>query len=78
MYRYDEFDHQLVAERVEQFRGQVARRVAGEITEDAFKPPAADEWCLFAITRLYAARRHTLWHTLFQANADAGSFGAQI
>jgi len=38
MYRYDEFDHQLVAERVEQFRGQVARRVAGEITEDAFKP----------------------------------------
>ena len=38
MYRYDEFDHQLVAERVAQFRGQVERRVAGEITEDAFKP----------------------------------------
>ena len=38
MYRYDEFDHQMVADRVEQFRGQVARRVAGEITEDAFKP----------------------------------------
>ena len=38
MYRYDEFDHQLVADRVAQFRGQVERRVAGEITEDAFKP----------------------------------------
>ena len=38
MYRYDEFDHQLVAERVEQFRGQVERRVNGELSEDAFKP----------------------------------------
>ncbi|MBT4488469.1 MAG: nitrite/sulfite reductase [Rhodospirillaceae bacterium] len=38
MYRYDEFDHAFVAERVEQFRGQVARRIAGELTEDAFKP----------------------------------------
>lgn len=38
MYRYDEFDHKLVQERVTQFRGQVARRIAGEITEDAFKP----------------------------------------
>jgi sulfite reductase (NADPH) hemoprotein beta-component len=38
MYRYDEFDHQLVGERVKQFRGQVERRVSGELTEDAFKP----------------------------------------
>ena len=38
MYRYDEFDHAFVAERVEQFRGQVARRVAGELTDDEFKP----------------------------------------
>ena len=38
MYRYDEFDHQLVSERVAQFRGQVARRVSGELSEDAFKP----------------------------------------
>ena len=34
MYRYDEFDQQLVNERVAQFRGQVARRLSGEITED--------------------------------------------
>ena len=38
MYRYDEFDRRLVLQRVEQFRGQVARRVAGELTEDEFKP----------------------------------------
>ena len=38
MYRYDEFDRTLVAERVAQFRGQVARRLAGELTEDEFKP----------------------------------------
>ena len=38
MYRYDEFDAQFVRERAEQFRGQVARRIAGELTEDEFKP----------------------------------------
>ena len=38
MYRYDEFDQQLVNERVAQFRGQVARRLSGELTEDEFKP----------------------------------------
>ena len=37
MYRYDEFDHTLVAERVSQFRGQVARRLSGELSEDQFK-----------------------------------------
>ncbi|HSR73017.1 MAG TPA: nitrite/sulfite reductase, partial [Kiloniellales bacterium] len=38
MYRYDEFDHRLVQERVAQFREQAARRLAGELTEDEFKP----------------------------------------
>lgn len=38
MYRYDEFDHRLVADRVAQFRDQVNRRVAGKLSEDAFKP----------------------------------------
>ena len=38
MYRYDEFDATFVAERVKQFRGQVARRLAGELTEDEFRP----------------------------------------
>ncbi|MBB4250742.1 nitrite/sulfite reductase [Rhizobium sp. BK008] len=38
MYRYDEFDHAFVSERVEQFRDQVQRRLSGELAEDAFKP----------------------------------------
>ena len=38
MYRYDEFDARFVAERVAQFRHQVARRLSGELTEDQFKP----------------------------------------
>src|ERR671939_376998 len=38
MYRYDEFDREFVTERVAQFRNQVERRVAGELTEDQFKP----------------------------------------
>ena len=38
MYRYDEFDHCLVAERVAQFRDQVRRRLAGELSETEFKP----------------------------------------
>ncbi|MEO3997771.1 nitrite/sulfite reductase [Mesorhizobium sp. CAU 1732] len=38
MYRYDEFDHGFVKARVGEFRDQVDRRLAGEITEDQFKP----------------------------------------
>jgi sulfite reductase (NADPH) hemoprotein beta-component len=38
MYRYDEFDHQFVRERTEQFRDQVKRRVSGELNEDEFRP----------------------------------------
>ncbi len=38
MYRYDEFDERFVRERVAQFRGQVARRLDGSLTEDEFKP----------------------------------------
>ena len=38
MYRYDEFDQTFVAQRVAQFRDQVARRLAGELTEDQFRP----------------------------------------
>lgn len=38
MYRYDEFDHGFVRERATQFRGQVSRRLTGELGEDQFKP----------------------------------------
>jgi sulfite reductase (NADPH) hemoprotein beta-component len=38
MYRYDEFDHAFVHERVAQFRGQVNRRLSGELSEEEFRP----------------------------------------
>ncbi|MFC4624669.1 nitrite/sulfite reductase [Daeguia caeni] len=38
MYRYDEFDRDFVAARVEQFKDQVARRLSGELTEEQFRP----------------------------------------
>jgi sulfite reductase (NADPH) hemoprotein beta-component len=38
MYRYDEIDHRLVAERVNQFRDQTRRHLAGELSEDEFRP----------------------------------------
>ena len=38
MYRYDQYDHQIVRERVAQFRNQVERRLSGDLTEDEFRP----------------------------------------
>jgi sulfite reductase (NADPH) hemoprotein beta-component len=38
MYRYDAFDQRLVDERVAQFRDQTRRFLAGELTEDEFRP----------------------------------------
>ncbi|WP_277982144.1 nitrite/sulfite reductase [Sphingomonas phyllosphaerae] len=38
MYRYDEYDQAIVDARVEEFRDQCARRLAGELSEDQFKP----------------------------------------
>ncbi len=38
MYKYDNFDQAIVDARVEEFRDQVKRRLAGEMTEDQFKP----------------------------------------
>ncbi|MFB1025184.1 MAG: nitrite/sulfite reductase, partial [Octadecabacter sp.] len=38
MYKYNDFDESFVRERVAQFRGQVARRIDGSLTEDEFKP----------------------------------------
>ena len=38
MYRYDRYDQAIVDARVEEFRDQVQRRLAGDLTEDQFKP----------------------------------------
>ncbi|PLK50750.1 nitrite/sulfite reductase [Uliginosibacterium sp. TH139] len=38
MYKYDEYDQRIVDERVAQFRDQTRRYLAGELSEDEFKP----------------------------------------
>jgi sulfite reductase (NADPH) hemoprotein beta-component len=38
MYQYDAFDRRVLAERVAQFRDQTRRYLAGELTEDEFRP----------------------------------------
>ncbi|MEO8113021.1 MAG: nitrite/sulfite reductase, partial [Phenylobacterium sp.] len=38
MYQYDTLDKEMLADRSAEFRGQVARRLSGELTEDQFKP----------------------------------------
>ncbi|OQS37422.1 sulfite reductase [Chromobacterium haemolyticum] len=38
MYQYDEVDHRIVRERVVQFRDQTRRYLAGELSEDEFRP----------------------------------------
>ena len=38
MYRYTEFDRQFVRARAVQFRDQLTRHLAGELSEDAFRP----------------------------------------
>ena len=42
MYRYDDFDQSFVIERANQFRDQVARRIAGELTEEQFRIKVPD------------------------------------
>ena len=38
MYRYDDIDQRIVAERVDQFRDQTRRFLAGQLAEDDFRP----------------------------------------
>ena len=38
MYQYDTLDKEFVADRSQEFREQVGRRLAGELSEDQFKP----------------------------------------
>ena len=38
MYQYDQYDQQIVNERVAQFRDQTRRYLAGELSEDEYRP----------------------------------------
>jgi sulfite reductase (NADPH) hemoprotein beta-component len=74
-YRYDDYDRTLVAERVGQFRDQVRRRIAGELTEES-SAAAPAERPLPAASRLHAAHRHPLRDAA--PAAQAGGDFAQV
>ena len=38
MYRYDQYDHNIVKERIAQYTDQVRRRISDELTEEEFQP----------------------------------------
>jgi len=38
MYKYDHYDHQMLADRVQQFRGQTERFLEGELSNEEFLP----------------------------------------
>ncbi len=38
LYAYDQIDREMLQDRSAEFRGQVTRRMAGDLTEDQFKP----------------------------------------
>jgi len=38
MYQYDQYDHQIIGERIAQFRGQTERYLSGELKEEEFLP----------------------------------------
>ena len=38
MYRYDQYDHTIVRERIAQYADQVRRRLSDELAEDEFRP----------------------------------------
>ena len=55
MYRYDEFDHSFVRERVAEFKDQVERRLTGELTEEEFRPLRlrGDPYCPYTCRQRY-------------------------
>ena len=70
MYRYDEFDHTVVRERVVQFREQVGRRLAGEITEDEFKPLRLMNGLYLQLHAYMLSGRDPVWHVIKSTDAD--------
>ena len=76
MYRYDSHDHRFVAERVAQFRDQTRRFLAGELTEDEFRPLRL-QTAVHPEVRADAAGRH-LRPAVIDPVAQAGTSDASM
>ena len=67
MYRYDQYDHQIVKERVAQFKSQVERRLSGELSEDEF-----------AASCVHVASGDSLWVAVINTDAQARSYCTRL
>ena len=56
MYRYDEFDHQFVRERTNQFRNQTERRLSGDVSIEETVSVAAEGIAFETIPAVAAPR----------------------
>ena len=85
MYKYDQYDQSIVDARVAEFRDQVERRLAGEITEDQFKPLRLQNGLYLQLHAymlrvaipygtLNSAQMHMLAHIARQYDRDYGHF----
>ncbi len=78
MYRYDEIDTTLVAERVAQFRDQTRRFLEGKLPEDEFRPLRLPQRVVYPEACADAAHRDSLRAAVDAAAAHAGAPGPQI
>jgi len=72
MYVYDEYDQRIIEDRVKQFRDQTRRYLAGELSEEEFRPPAPAKWPLHPAFRADVADRGALRPTDFAPDANDG------
>ena len=49
MYVYDEYDQRIIEDRVKQFRDQTRRYLAGELSEEEFRPCACKMAFMFNV-----------------------------
>jgi sulfite reductase (NADPH) hemoprotein beta-component len=77
MYHYDSIDRTFVAERVAQFRDQVARRLSGALTEEEFRPLRLTNG-LYLQLHAYMLRVAIPYGTLDSRQLNAGAYRARL
>ena len=81
MYRYDQYDHQLVRERVVQFRDQVRRRLNNELAEQAGMDPGNWQYPsrITVQTTEYVGQGQVAWFVIqLRAPSVMGSYRVHI
>jgi len=64
MYQYDAYDQKIVDQRVAQFRDQTQRYLAGELSEDEFRPFPFTKWFIRTTLCANVTGCGSLWHVI--------------